>query len=158
MLIRPLAAVLLGLYSIGVALVVLWPSPVDTDSRGLLTRILRELHERGVPTFVDYSFIEFSANIAMFVPLGFLLALVLGPRLWWLAFFTGVALSVSIEFYQLMALPDRYATVRDVVANSTGGAIGTVLAAALITRLRFPRRARLPRFPGAGTPVPEIRI
>ena len=136
----------------------LWPSPVDTDSRGLLNRILRELHERGVPSFVDYSFVEFAANIAMFVPLGFLLAVVLGPRRWWLAFFITIALSASIELYQFVALPHRYATVRDVVANSGGGALGALLAALVISLARIRRPPRPPRFPGPGDPTAHIRI
>jgi len=136
--VRQVATVLLILYGLAVLFVVAWPTPVDESSRGLLFRVLRLLHRHGLPDFIGYNYVEFSANIAMFVPLGLLVALLLGPRWWWAAFFACAALSVSIEIYQYLALPDRYATVRDVVANSTGGAIGTLLAVLLIAWLRRP--------------------
>ncbi|WP_382307688.1 VanZ family protein [Herbiconiux sp. UC225_62] len=112
--------------------VVAWPTPVDVGSRGLIFRVLRMLHRHGVPEFVNYNVIEFTANFAMFVPLGFLIALLFGPRWWWAALIICAGLSVAIELYQYLLLPDRYATVRDVVANSTGGTLGAVLALAPI--------------------------
>jgi glycopeptide antibiotics resistance protein len=96
------------------------------------------LHRHGLPEFVNYGVLEFLANIAMFVPIGLLVALLFGPRWWWAAFFVCAALSVSIELYQYLLLPDRFATVRDVIANSTGGLIGTFIAAVAISWLRLP--------------------
>ncbi|MFB2599443.1 VanZ family protein [Herbiconiux sp. P17] len=135
---RQITVVLLSLYGIAVLFVVAWPTPIDEASRGLLFRVLNALHRRGLPEIVDYNVIEFAANIAMFIPLGLLVALLLGPRWWWAAFFVCAGVSVSIELYQYLLLPDRYATVRDVVANSTGGAIGTLVAAFAIAWLRRP--------------------
>ncbi|SDZ39457.1 VanZ family protein [Herbiconiux ginsengi] len=129
---------LLVLYGFAVLFVVAWPTPVDESSRGLIFRVLGALHRRGLPEFVNYNVVEFCANIAMFIPLGLLVALLFGPRWWWAAFFVCAALSVSIEFYQYLLLPDRYATVRDVVANSTGGAIGMLAAVIAIAWLRRP--------------------
>jgi glycopeptide antibiotics resistance protein len=145
--VRPVAATLLVVYSALVSVIVAWPSPVDAGSRELLIRILSALHRRGLPGFIDYSLVEFGANVAMFVPLGLLIALLLGPRIWWLAILVCVGLSVSIELYQLVALPARFATVRDVLANSTGGALGAAIAAMVIARTRRPR---LPDYPGGG--------
>jgi VanZ family protein len=137
--VRRIAAVLLVLYGASVLFVVAWPTPVDDGSRGLIYRVLRTLHRHGLPAFVDYNVIEFSANVAMFVPLGLLIALLFGPRWWWAAVFVCAALSISIELYQHLLLPDRYATVRDVVANSTGGAVGAVLA---LVPIMLARRTR----------------
>ena len=45
----------LGLgYGIFVAFVAFWPSPVDEPVQALLARVIQELHERGVPAFVDW--------------------------------------------------------------------------------------------------------
>jgi VanZ family protein len=126
--VRQITTVLLILYGLAVLFVVAWPTPVDDSSRGLIFRVLRVLHRNGVPEFVNYNVIEFTANIAMFVPLGLLFALLFGPRWWWAAILACVGLSASIELYQYLLLPDRYATLRDVIANSTGGTLGAVLA------------------------------
>jgi glycopeptide antibiotics resistance protein len=108
----------------------------------LILRLIHALHRRGLPEFLNYNVIEFSANVAMFIPLGLLVALLFGPRWWWAALFVCAGLSVSIELYQYLLLPDRYATVRDVVANSTGGAVGTVGAAIAVAWLRRPTPIR----------------
>lgn len=134
--VRRVVAVLLGLYGVAVLVIVGWPTPVDARSRGLLFAVLRELHEHGIPEFIGYGTVEFAANVVMFAPLGLFIALLFGPRWWWAAIIVCAALSASIEFYQDLALPDRYGTVRDVVANSTGGLAGACLATAPIAWLR----------------------
>lgn len=128
----------------GVALIVLWPSPVDSDSKGMLLRALMWLHGHGLPGFIGYDEVEFAANALMFAPLGALGAVVLGPRRWWIAIFAGPALSVLIESIQAVALPGRFATVGDVAANSLGCLLGALLGRAAIARLR-----ELPRTDGA---------
>ena len=60
---------------------------------------------------------EFTANIAMFVPVGLLFLLLVGRRRWWLALAGGVALTCAIEFAQIF-LPGRFSDVRDILANS----------------------------------------
>ena len=132
-----------------VGFVVLWPSPVDLDSQRLIVRILKALRTRGFPSEVTYAVVEFTANIVMFVPLGFLLALLFGRRLWWAAALVCLGLSAGIELYQFVSLPARYATLQDVIANTSGGLAGALIAAPLIFQLTFPRRMRLPRFPRA---------
>ncbi len=117
---------MLWLASVGV--IVLSPSPVDTGAAGLLRRALAALHGRGVPTWLDYSFVEFSANIAMFVPLG-LFFFILAPRGWrWLGPLVCLGLSSTIELTQLAVLPQRVASPYDVVANTSGALVGTVIA------------------------------
>ncbi|WP_368498789.1 VanZ family protein [Herbiconiux sp. A18JL235] len=128
---RTVAAVLLVLYGLGVAFVVFWPSPVDSASRSDLLHLIAQLHAQGLPRSIGYQQIEFAANVGMFVPLGILIGLVLGRRWWWLALLICAAASTSIEFVQYLLLPHRFATYRDVVANTFGGALGTVVAGAV---------------------------
>lgn len=68
-------------------------------------------------------------NVAMFVPLGALVA-VLWPRRRWFAVPMGVAASSAIELIQV-ALPWRSASLNDIRWNSIGAAVG--LAAVMVT-------------------------
>lgn len=124
------------------ALIVLWPSPIDRPVAGLLDRVIAELHERGVPSFIDYGFVEFSANIALFVPLGVLFGLALPVRWWAAMLLCGPALSAVVELLQGQMLSERYANVTDIVANSIGSVIG-VLVALLVRAAVSARDARV---------------
>lgn len=115
-------------YGIFLALVVFWPSPVDKPVQTQLARVIQELHERGVPAFVDYSFIEFTANIALFIPVGFILGMAVPVRWWILAIILGPAMSVGIEVIQDLLLDARYSSAKDVLANSAGATIGVFVA------------------------------
>lgn len=126
-----LAAVLLAA-SLGVVLTVtMWPTPVDKNYNGTITKLLAQMQQNGLPQWFGYNHLEFSANIAMFVPLGFLVALLLAQRLWWLALIICPLFSVSIEITQALFLSARYATVSDVVSNSMGAVIGILIAVIL---------------------------
>ncbi|HYI32902.1 MAG TPA: VanZ family protein [Glaciibacter sp.] len=116
-------------YGTFLAYIALWPSPIDRPVSPLLGRVIEELHERGVPAFVNYGLIEFSANIALFMPVGILLGLVVPLRIWPLSLMLGPVLSVAIEVVQHTFLSARYATVSDVIANSIGATIGVLIAA-----------------------------
>jgi VanZ family protein len=118
--------------------IVLWPTPVDRPYDGGLHGTLAELYRYGLPSFVDYTFVETAANVVMFLPLGALIASVSLPRLWWTSGVLGLALSLSIEFTQAEFLPQRLASVSDLVAN-TGGAI---LGGAIVAVVRLAWRAR----------------
>lgn len=127
---------LAAMYAVVVLIVALWPTPVDRGLDVYIDRVLQELHERGVPSFVDYGFIEFSANIVFFVPVGFLAALLLGSRRWWIAILIGGLFSSAIEVTQGSLLPDRVPSVADVVANTTGAFIGCLAATAIRMLIR----------------------
>jgi glycopeptide antibiotics resistance protein len=127
------SAALLAIYALFVACVVFSPRPVDHSSRGGLLRLISALHDLGLPQAIGYAEIEFLANVAMFVPLGLLLGLTIGARWWWLALLICVAGSMSIETLQLAFLPGRFATFDDIMANSLGGAAGTIAAGAIYT-------------------------
>jgi VanZ family protein len=125
-----IAALAIG-YGAFLAFVVFWPSPIDAPVQGLLNRVIAELHERGVPAFVDYTLIESFANILLFIPVGLLFGLMVPLRWWPIALLLGPALSGVIEVLQRYALEERYSSVHDVIANSIGATIG-VLAAVML--------------------------
>ncbi|WP_049830454.1 VanZ family protein [Arthrobacter sp. RIT-PI-e] len=121
-----------------VGLIVLSPAPVDAAGGSALRRALATLQRAGFPRWVDYDFVEFSANIVMFVPFGVFFVL-LAPRGWrWLAPAVGFFLSTLIELTQLVFLPQRVASLYDVLANTTGALIGTGIAWLLLAARRRP--------------------
>lgn len=142
---RPRRRILLALaagYALLLALVAFWPTPVDRPLRGTLDRLLAALHERGLPTAIDYAVVEFTANIALFVPVGLLIAAALAPRRWALAVPLGVLISAVIEGGQLLLLEQRTATGLDILANGLGTLLGALLLHALRARADRARRAR----------------
>jgi len=132
---RALLLALLVAYVVTLALIAFWPTHVDRDAGPLLDAI-----ERMFP-WATYRRIEFTANVALFVPFGMLLTLLM--RSWPLALGSGVAASLAIEFVQEVALPGRTASVLDVVANSLGTAAGMGVAL-LVARRAAPRRRTAP--------------
>jgi len=132
------AAVVLSVcYLVALALIAFWPTPVDQGAHDPLVSLLGWLQRHGAPGWLSYNFVEFSANIALFVPVGLLGVILLGARHWWLAILAGFTASFCIELGQLLFLPARFATVNDVIANTLGTVIGTVLALMLIGALHF---------------------
>lgn len=124
-------AALSVMYLVVVLTVTLWPTTVDQGISPYIDRLLAKLWSKGVPTFVDYGFIEFSANVVFFVPVGFLLGVLLPYRLWWLAVVGGGLLSATVETAQGLFLSGRVSSSGDVVANTTGSVIGCLVAVAL---------------------------
>ena len=115
-------------YGAFLAFMVFWPSPIDAPIQGLLERAISELHERGVPGFIDYEFIESFSNVLLFIPVGFLFALMVPLRWWPVALLLGPALSAGIELIQRYLLDARVSTINDVIANSIGATIGVLCA------------------------------
>ena len=121
-----------------VALITLGPQPGGSLFR-LLAHAAISLSWRLDPdSGMTYSDLEFVANIAMFLPIGLLFVLVLGPRRWWLALVLGVVLTFGIESAQAF-LPSRVPDARDLAANSAGAIVGSLLGMVLTLR---PRRQR----------------
>lgn len=121
----------LGSYALLVVAATMWPTPLDQDFGSAIDKVLAVLHRNGVPEWFGYNKLEFAANVAMFIPLGFLAALVLPARVWWLALIICPALSVAIEITQAATLSARFATLSDVIANSLGALVGVIVAVAL---------------------------
>jgi hypothetical protein len=136
--------VLLAAYLATLALIAFWPVPVDSGARGLLWTVLGQLRIRGLG-WIDYSLVEASANVLLFVPFGFLLGVLGGPgagrRLLMLA--VCVASSAAIELGQAVLLPARFASFGDIAANSLGAVVGSLLALAFggVVRRRAARSA-----------------
>ncbi len=111
----------LSAYVIALALIAFWPVPVDSGAGPLLRAVTRLF------PLLTYARIEFGANILLFVPLGFLLTLILARDRWLvmpIAFLT----TVTIETGQAIALAARTPSVLDIVANTAGACLGIVLA------------------------------
>ena len=123
-----IATLLLAVYTAFVLLVTMWPNPSQLEFGGIADRVLRVLHRFGVPERFDFSALEFTANIGMFVPLGFLLGLALPRRGWWVAAILLPGFSGFIEVTQGLALESRFSTLSDVAANTIGGYLGLLLA------------------------------
>jgi glycopeptide antibiotics resistance protein len=126
-----ISSTLLVLYLAVVLAATMWPTPLDTGYESAITRLLDLLHRHGLPMWFGYGKFEFTANIAMFVPLGFLVALTLPERAWWLVMLLIPACSAGIEFLQAEYLAARFASGWDVVANTIGGYLGAVICYAL---------------------------
>ncbi|PPF76833.1 VanZ family protein [Subtercola sp. Z020] len=124
-----------------VAWITLGPQPLDDRAEGLLYRALRVFGRHASTDWITYDRVEFAANVAMFLPIGVFLLLLLGRRQWWLAIILGFLMTVGIEVAQL-ALPGRVSDVRDVVSNTTGATLGVLLALVLTAgKARRIRRA-----------------
>ncbi len=133
------AGVLLGLYALVIARLTLAPAASETGTFGLLNRIMTHASDGRL----DWTQTEVLANIALFVPAGFLLAIVLGRA--WLSALLCVAASVAIELAQQRYLPSRVPSIADVEHNGLGGAIGALLAWPLARRRPSPAPSYPPR-------------
>lgn len=127
------------LYILAMVAIAFWPVPVDSSAGPQLAWTLNWLHDHGVPEFVNYEFVEFSANVLFFMPLGFFLAV--GLRRPITACVLGTAASGLIESGQHLFLPNRFATLTDVVANSLGCALGVGMWL-VVWRIQSNRKAR----------------
>ncbi|PTT65287.1 VanZ family protein [Arthrobacter sp. HMWF013] len=121
------------------ALVAYWPSPVDQPVQGQLATLLKFVHTRGVPGWVNYEFVEASANVTLFIPLGAVTSLAFADKRWWQIGAFGLAASGLMELGQLLFLHSRLASPLDLVTNTGGAVIGALLAAMALKRLRARR-------------------
>ncbi len=109
--------------------------PDDAAGTGGILRAWAETFAAAPLTrWITFDLLEFTANVALFVPAGVLGALWLGRR-WWLAIPIGIAISAGIETTQHVAIAGRVADVRDLVSNTVGTALGA-LAIAAMRRIR----------------------
>jgi hypothetical protein len=129
---RSTAAVVLAIYIAGVGILVALPSPVDQSFRPLIYRWLWRAHRKGLPSWFAYGQVEWLANVAMFVPIGFLVVAIAGYRRWWLGPAVGLVLSAAAEGAQLLLLPARFATIADILANGLGAFLGASACAVLL--------------------------
>ena len=119
---RWFAALLLGLYLIFVARLTL----ADPSSGQVVFAFADAVATRLSEGRLEWSETEVLANIALFVPAGFLLAVALGRPLF--AVVLCILGSVCIELAQLQYLPSRVPSLADVQHNGLGGLFGALLA------------------------------
>ena len=134
---HPVLSAVTALYLGAVAWLTLGPQPIGLVKAGGVFRLLALFQRHTATAWITYPAVEFAANVAMFVPIGVFLLLLVGRRWWWLAALAGVVLSASIEVAQLF-VPGRVTDVRDLLSNSIGAFAG-VLVALLLT---WPEAAR----------------
>lgn len=125
---RALSWTLLAASAVAVALIVFNPRPPAESAQQRLARWLREVHQTWMPGWVTFDLIEFLANVVMFVPLGFFAALTWRGAHRWLVVALCLVLSGGVELTQTLALPGRFGSWSDVVANTLGGTIGLLIA------------------------------
>lgn len=126
------APVILAVYGVLLAAIAFWPTPVDAGAGGLLSQLTH-----AVP-LLTYPRLEFGANILLFLPLGALLALIL-RRARWLAVPLAVAVTVTVESVQAVALAQRTPSFLDIVANTVGAGLGLMLVVVMTAARRSGR-------------------
>jgi glycopeptide antibiotics resistance protein len=127
------AGILLGLYTVLVARLTLAPASSESGAVDLLDRIATKLSGGRL----DPTQAEVLGNVALFVPAGFLLAIVLGRA--WASVLLCVLAAAAIETAQRVFLPSRVPSVADVEHNALGGLVGAVLAVPLAYWVRTRR-------------------
>jgi VanZ family protein len=126
-----------GLYGVSLLVIGLWPSHVDQNFNVVgLAPVQWFMHGFDLTRSQTYDVVEFSANVALFVPLG-VFAMTWSPRSRWIhAVLLGLAVSGAIELTQEVARPDRTASWTDVAANTTGASLGAALVLVWLWRRR----------------------
>jgi glycopeptide antibiotics resistance protein len=150
---HPIVSVATLAYLGALAWLTLTPSDASVRTFSLLQRVVQAFQSNADTEFLTYPRVEFAANVALFVPMGVFVVLLLGRRLWWAGIFAGVLASCWIELAQGIWLSDRVSDPRDLLSNGLGTILG-VLLALLITwpaadRLRRQSRASAARQVGA---------
>jgi glycopeptide antibiotics resistance protein len=128
------AAALLVLYTFVIARLTLFPAASESGTFDVLNRIMTRISGGRL----DWSQTEVLANIALFVPAGFLLAVVLGRA--WMSIVVCIAASAAIELAQQRYLPSRVPSLADVEHNGLGGLIGALLAWPVASAIRMSTR------------------
>lgn len=124
---------------IPMGLIAFWPSPVDAPVQGQLAGVLKVTNTHGIPTWFNYKFVEASANVVLFIPLGIVGTLAFTEKQSWQIGALGLMVSSCMELGQLLFLHNRFASPLDVVTNTSGAVMGALLAANVLRRLRARR-------------------
>lgn len=134
---HPFLSVITLVYLGVVAWVTLGPQPDFGGKNSIVMHVLDVLWEHPATDWVTYDGVEFSANIAMFLPIGLFFLLLFGRKRWWLAIMVPFLMTLGIETAQIW-IPGRVSDVRDVISNTTGAIVG-VLVGLVITAPRARR-------------------
>lgn len=132
---RRVAWTLAAVYGL-VVLVATAGSPVDGGAYPTLVRAIAVGQRLGAPGWLGYDAVEFTANVLFFVPFGFFVLLLFGARAWWVGMLGGFVASCAIETVQALFLPARFASVDDVLANTSGAVLGVLVGVVVLGRAR----------------------
>ncbi|MGW9156972.1 MULTISPECIES: VanZ family protein [unclassified Microbacterium] len=131
-------------YLLFIGFTVWLPANVSAKVTGLVGVMARWVSEAGIAPYYQSAVVfEFLANVALFVPVGFLLPFAWSRLRLWQVVLIGALMSGLIESVQGL-MPSRFPTISDVIANSLGTLVGGVIAALLVLILPA-RPARSPR-------------
>ena len=132
------ALVLAAMYLIALAFILFWPTPVDRPVAGTLKEAIRWAHQHGMPNSIGYNQVEFTSNIVLFVPMGYIASV--WTRRPWVGIVVGAVVSCCVELSQALFLPQRYGSVLDVLANTMGAAMGAGVYHVAGRRRKIPGR------------------
>ena len=124
---RPLRFVALA-YAAVVLWVTVGPAPWRTSGHQLEGGILNPDAWTAQVTWTTGYLSEMAFNVALFVPVGLLAALLIPRRRWPLALVAGFAFTTLIELVQVPEL-DRVSDPRDLVMNTSGAVLGVAARA-----------------------------
>jgi glycopeptide antibiotics resistance protein len=127
---HPFLSVLTLIYLAAVAWITLGPQPQVASKNSIVMQVLRVLWEHPATEWITYNGVEFTANIAMFVPIGLFFLLLFGRSRWWLAMGIPFLMTLGIETAQIW-VPGRVSDIRDVVSNTLGATVGVLVGLAL---------------------------
>lgn len=119
--------------------VTLTPSSIAPTGSVFIARVLARLQGYEEFSWLTYNRAEFLANIALFVPVGLFLLLLVGSRFWWVAGLGAFVMTAAIETVQ-RSIPGRFSDERDIVANTAGALLG-ILVGLVLTFPESLRRA-----------------
>ncbi|WP_411374109.1 VanZ family protein [Arthrobacter sp. MPF02] len=120
--------VMLFVMLVAVAFVAFWPNPIDQPVQGQLAAMLNVVHRHGIPHWFDYNFVEASANVALFIPIGVVSALAFPEKCWMQIAASGLLISSCMELGQLLFLNNRFASLVDIMTNTSGAVLGALVA------------------------------
>lgn len=153
---HPGLSLLTGGYLAFVAWVTLTPQAYASAHIGIIYRVLDALHRRGYLLSIDEVELEFLANVALFIPVGMFLLLLVGTRFWWVALLASFALTAFIEAAQ-RGIPGRVPDEQDVMANGLGAVIGALVALVLTLPAEWRRRRQASARATATVEAPRSR-
>ena len=147
---HPLLSLVTLAYLGFVAWLTLTPGDVAPTSSDLVERALNRLQSYDELAWLTDDRAELLANVALFVPVGLFLLLLVGTRFWWVAAGLAFVLTSAIETAQ-RSIPGRVPDERDIFANTVGALIGIAVGVVLTlpATLRRHRRRRAASVPGA---------
>jgi hypothetical protein len=128
---RTWAGLLLGLCVAGILALTLWGGSVEDGGVNLIPgHTISGEHSDPDDRLGLFNVV---GNVAMFVPVGWLLAVLVGRRRVLRALFACVGLSMAIEVTQLFV--GRFSDIDDVILNTTGAVLGACVALLIRTAL-----------------------